>query len=361
MTNRYHVTVDGRGFTARHGEVLLDAALQAGIDMPHQCRAGHCGTCCVRLTSGHVEGGQSAEPEIVHACQCRVVGNAVIEQLRRDAIRTVEGRLSSLRPLSAEVVEVGISTEGIMPYHAGQYAKLRFAGFPSRPYSITHPVREPARNATVYFHIRQMSDGRVSSALGRRIVPGHKVEMSGPYGTAHFRPNGAGRLILVATNTGFAPIWSIAVAALRENPQRRVMVIAGGRSIDALYMGPALVQLARFPNILVVPVCSASQIVSTAVMPGRPTDYLPRLLATDVLYACGAPGMVEVVQATAAAAGATCFADPFVASAPDKSEARILARAKDWLALPGPTDIRQLAAPPRLPPAPALRIAAARG
>ena len=66
------------------------------------------------------------------------------------------------------------------------------------------------------------------------------MKLTGPYGSAHFRPNLEGRLILVATNTGFAPIWSIAVAALRENPDRKMMIIAGGRTIESLYMGPAL-------------------------------------------------------------------------------------------------------------------------
>ena len=75
-----------------------------------------------------------------------------------------------------------------------------------------------------------------------------------------------------------------------------MMIIVGGRTIESLYMGPALVQLARFPNVLVVPVCSTPQTSSNAVKLGRPTDYLPRLLPTDVLYACGAPAMVESSQ-----------------------------------------------------------------
>ena len=54
--------------------------------------------------------------------------------------------------------------------------------------------------------------------------------------------------------------------------------------------------LARFPNILVVPVCSAPQTLTTAVMPGRPTDYLPGLVPSDVLYACGAPAMVNAAR-----------------------------------------------------------------
>jgi 3-phenylpropionate/trans-cinnamate dioxygenase ferredoxin reductase subunit len=70
-----------------------------------------------------------------------------------------------------------------------------------------------------------MEDGRVSTSLGKRITPGHRVKLTGPYGSAHFRPNLDSRLILVATNTGFAPIWSIAVAALRENPERKIKLL----------------------------------------------------------------------------------------------------------------------------------------
>jgi 3-phenylpropionate/trans-cinnamate dioxygenase ferredoxin reductase subunit len=160
------------------------------------------------------------------------------------------------------------------------------------------------------------------------------VKVTGPYGSAYFRPNLDSRLILVATNTGFAPIWSIAAAALRENPERMMMIIAGGRSIGSLYMGPALVQLARFPNVIVVPVCSTPQTLSQAVKLGRPTDYLPRLLPTDVLYACGAPAMVDSVKSIAAQAGAFCYADPFLPTNDDAPEKSVVTRVKRWLAAP---------------------------
>ena len=281
MAGSHQITINGNSFLARRGELLLDAALSNGIDLPHDCRAGHCGTCCVRLISGEVRGGEGAEPGIVHACQCRIVGDAVIERGEPSGVRTVEGVLSSLRPLSPDVLEVGISTERALPYRAGQYARVRFSGYPSRPYSMTHPLRSEPNNGSVWFHVRRMKDGRVTSSLGKRIAPGHRVKLSGPYGSAHFRFN-LDRLILVATSTGFAPIWSIAVAALRENPLRKMMIIAGARTIESLYMGPALARLSHFPNVLVVACCSTPQTLATAVKPGRPTDYLPPLLATDV-------------------------------------------------------------------------------
>ena len=93
---------------AAGGKLLQDAALSNGIDLPHDCRAGYCGTCCVRLVSGEMRGGEGSGPGIVHACQCRIVGDAVIEGGQPSCVRTVEGELSSLLPLSREVMEVGI-------------------------------------------------------------------------------------------------------------------------------------------------------------------------------------------------------------------------------------------------------------
>ena len=83
--------------------------------------------------------------------------------------------------------------------------------------------------------------------------------------------------------------------------------------------------------------------VSAAVKPGRPTDYLPRLLPADVLYGCGAPGMVEQVKSIAAHVGAACYADPFLPTTDDAAEASVLTRAMGWLALPTGRPMGQLA------------------
>lgn len=333
MTTNHLVTVNGNAFLARRDAVLLDAALNAGIDLPHDCRAGHCGTCCVRLVSGDVRGGRSAESGIVHACQCRIAGDIVIEKKEPSSVQSIGGVLSSLRPLSPEIMEVGVTLVGALPHHAGQYVQVSFNGYPSRPFSITHSLHANQQMRTVWFHIRRMAGGRVTPSLGSRIKLGHKVTLTGPYGSAYFRPDLMGRLVLVATNTGFAPIWSIAVAALRENPERQMMIVVGARSIESLYMCSALVQLSRFANVRVIPVCSLPQSITGAVLPGRPTDYLPILLPTDVLYVCGAPGMVDAVRSTAARCGAVCYADPFLPSADGKTETiGALAWAKSRLA-----------------------------
>lgn len=335
MAKQHRITIDGQSFLALNGQLLLDAALSNGIELPHDCRVGHCGACCVRLVSGEVQGGEGAEPGIVHACQCRIAGDANIATEQLSEVRSVDGVVNSLRRLSSEVMEVEIRMDQALPYLAGQYAQVHFSGYPSRPFSITHPLRTMNRDPngrSVWFHVRRMRDGRVSPSLGKHIRPGHRVKLTGPYGSAHFRPNLRSPLILVATHTGFAPVWSIAVAALRENPERDMMIIAGGRTLESLYMWPALARLATFPNVHVVPVCSTPQTLINAVQRGRPTDFLPPLLPSDVLYACGAPGMVNAIKEVAARIGAVCYADPFLPTTDDTVEESVLGRAANWLA-----------------------------
>ena len=111
MTKHHQITINGQSFLAPRGQLLLDAALSNGVELPHDCRAGHCGTCCVRLISGEVQGGEGSEPGIVHACQCRIAGDADVKTDQRSGIRSVDGVLSSLRRLSPEVMEVGIRTD----------------------------------------------------------------------------------------------------------------------------------------------------------------------------------------------------------------------------------------------------------
>jgi 3-phenylpropionate/trans-cinnamate dioxygenase ferredoxin reductase subunit len=179
--------------------------------------------------------------------------------------------------------------------------------------------------------VRQLPGGRVSSALGRKIVKGHRVKLTGPFGSAYLRLDQGGRLILVASGTGFAPIWAIAEAAIRERPRRELVLIVGARTLDSLYMIPALCRLALFPGVTIVPVVSEHQSMTRAVHEGRPTDYMPALSPTDVVYAAGAPPMVDAAAQMAKAAGARCFSDPFEPSHNDSLASGFLSRAADWL------------------------------
>ena len=78
--DNFRLTLDGGDHTVSiaPGETLLQAALAAGIDAPHSCTEGRCGTCLSWLRCGDVSMGttralspRNVERGYVLACQSR--------------------------------------------------------------------------------------------------------------------------------------------------------------------------------------------------------------------------------------------------------------------------------------------------
>jgi NAD(P)H-flavin reductase/ferredoxin len=328
------VTLNKETFLANCGDLLLDSALMNGIDLPHDCRSGICGACRVRLVDGRVFGGHEHGDEMIHACQARIVSDLEIVTEPVPEPVTMSARIAKIVHLASDVV--GIDVEVPTPLHhlPGQYCKLQFRGFPARSYSPTYPLEGRPDSSLLHFHVRRLPDGIVSSALGRNIRAGHRVKLTGPFGSAFLRPHHTGSLVLVASGTGFAPMWSIAVAAIMERPQRQLLFVVAARKIQSLYMHSALCRLALFPNVTLIPTVSEHQNVSPAIRIGRPTDHLPNLSPNDVVYTSGAPAMTESVARIARAAGARCYTDPFVSAVKPVNQTTMVKRLAGWLNSP---------------------------
>jgi 3-ketosteroid 9alpha-monooxygenase subunit B len=84
MSEVAHVEVDLDGERHRlrwpRGQTLVDTLLDAGIEVPHSCREGHCGSCVATLVEGKVDMAACdiLEPAdlregLILACQARPV------------------------------------------------------------------------------------------------------------------------------------------------------------------------------------------------------------------------------------------------------------------------------------------------
>ncbi len=80
LVDSFRLTLDGENHTVpiAAGETLLQAALAAGIDAPHSCTEGRCGTCMSWLRNGDVSvastralSKRNIERGYVLACQSR--------------------------------------------------------------------------------------------------------------------------------------------------------------------------------------------------------------------------------------------------------------------------------------------------
>ncbi len=310
MPSKCEFVVNSKRINVRIGDTILNAALAAGIVIPHDCNTGQCDTCRIRVYAGQVDDQNTRHGDTVLACQATVTGEAVVEFDEVPLPTKRVGTVSSVISLTPDIFEVTVRLDKELIYLPGQYVKLSFARLPARDYSPTLPTDGTTDLSTLLFHIRRAPDGAVSSNLGGRISAGTRVGVQGPFGSA-FHRRGEGRIVLVSSGTGFAPIWAVARASRFREPNREMIAIAGARHAHNLYMRDAMAWLAGTGVQQVILTCSGKH-SEQDVRSGRPTAHLPSLTSSDKVYAAGAPAMVSAVELLAEAAGATCYADAFL-------------------------------------------------
>jgi NAD(P)H-flavin reductase len=336
MRKTCRVTLNDQVFSAQRGDILLDAARKDGVDIPYDCRSGHCGVCRVRVLDGLAVGGECREPGTVRACQARIMSDLHLKIETVPQVQTVAGHVSAITRRAPDVVEVKIEPSEPLMYLPGQFLRVQFQGFPTRCYNPTAPMEDVSEpEEFLHLQVRRVERGHVSAAIGGDIREGHPVRIQGPFGSAFLRPGSESRLVLVASDTGFAPVWSIAVAAIQENPRRHIVMVVGTHTLQSLYMVNALCLLARFPNVTIIPVVETPQRVPDVIRIGNVTDYIPKLSPEDSVHVCGPLPLVQAVSRIATEADAPCYSVPFVPQHDDelaeesRRESR-LSRALDW-------------------------------
>jgi NAD(P)H-flavin reductase/ferredoxin len=312
MSGSFELVINGKTVKANYGETLVEAGLGGWVAIPHDCNSGQCETCRVTVVNGKVDDFGTAEKNTVLACQAKVIGNAEITFEHVAEVSKQSGLVTGITQLASDIMEVAVLLNTPVTMRPGQYLSVKFAGFPARDLSPTVRFDGTAAPGELIFHIRRYPGGLMSTQVGATIKPGHRVQVRGPFGGAYLR-DGDGPIILVGGGTGWAPIWSVAAAARREQRHRELVVIAGSRDAEGLYMRRSLEWL-RDDGVREV-IATAETGAVNPVMRGRPTHYLPSLGPEDTVYVAGPPPLVDSVKVKSRAAAALCYADPFLPNA----------------------------------------------
>jgi 3-phenylpropionate/trans-cinnamate dioxygenase ferredoxin reductase subunit len=333
MSGSFDLVINGKTVKAGRGETLIDAGLSGWVAIPHDCCSGQCETCRVSVVSGRVDDRGTADKGTVLACQAKVIGNAEITFESVAEVAKRSGVVTGIAPLTSDIVEVIVTLASPIEFRAGQYLSVKFSGFPARDLSPTVRFDGTAGPGELVFHVRRYPGGLVSTQVGSTIRLGHRVQVRGPFGSAYLR-DGDGPLVLIGGGTGWAPIWSVASAARREQRHRDLVVIAGSRDAEGLYMRRSLDWLI---DDGVREIITTAEIGATdPVRRGRPTHYLPSLGPEDTVYVAGPPPLVDAIKVKSRAAAARCYADPFL---PNAKPLSLIDRVMGMLRRPAATAI----------------------
>jgi len=312
------VTVDPAGvtFTVDKKQTILDAALMQGIDFPHNCRAGGCGTCKCRLQAGKVKeltdksyvlSADELAAGYILGCQSVPRGDVTVavEGLLgagpEHALVETPATIADLQPLTHDIVELRLHLDRPIRYTAGQYAELRVPGVIDAPRSYSFAAAPPADGtpvAEVVFHVRKVPGGAFTPWLHGQAHVGERVQLAGPYGNFWLRPGDA-PLLCIAGGSGMAPIKALLEAAKAAAESREVVYLFGARTQADLYMVDAMQALARSwrTQMRFVPVLSDEPADSDWTgARGMVTDLLAEFgpeLSRYHAYLCGPPPMID--------------------------------------------------------------------
>ena len=307
------------------GANLLEALQAAQVPMSYSCMAGRCGTCRCKLVAGDVlEGGGDQQRPInggdayVLACRTYITEPCTIEIPEPDEVvvhtaRIVKATVVELEDLTHDIKRLVLKPAKPIEFSPGQYVQLQFTPEHARPYSMAGL----SDDGMFEFHVRLVSDGRVTGYIANQLKIGDAVKVSGPLGSAYLRRKHEAPMLCVAGGTGLAPILSILRGAIEGGMRNPIHLYFGVRSPRDVYGLEWLTGLQRAHPELKVHVVVGSGGDPATQRCGLVTQAIKHDLGgLDGwrAYLCGSPPMVEAATLVAKTKGIApehVYADAF--------------------------------------------------
>lgn len=318
VSNHPNVTIQNSGhqFQVRPSQTVLEAAIEAGINLPYGCRNGACGACKGKVISGKVmhddyQGSAMTDAELAAGqalfCCARPLEDLVIECRELSGVNGIKPRILPVRvqkkeQLSGDVMVLFLQLPASerLQFVAGQYLEFILKDGKRRAFSIANA---PHDDALIELHLRLVPGGQFTQYVFEEMPEKAILRIEAPLGTFYLREESTKPIIFVAGGTGFAPIKGIIEHMIHLGMQREIVLYRGGRVQSDLYMDELSRRWAEFlPNLRYIPVLSEEPadsgwqgrtgLVHEAVLADYPD------LSEHQAYVCGAPGMVEIAHKT---------------------------------------------------------------
>jgi len=326
--NEHTVRIEphGRTLLVAADQPVLEAALAAGLNLPHSCKSGHCSSCRARLVAGEIRYPSGRPPGItpeeersghILLCQARPQSDLTVEarliaSVADVEIKTLPCRIAALSALAPDVIQVLLRLPAVeqMRFHPGQYLDVLLPGGRRRSFSIASP---PHDSQLLELHVRRVSGGGFTERLfgpaapdggpsDARLAVGSLLRIEGPIGQFSYR-EGQGPVLMVAGGTGFAPLKSMLRHALERGSGRDIHLYWGARHAHDIYEHARVLEWVRrhprlaFTAVLSEPSASEAAhcrvgLVHEAVL----ADHAD--LGSFEVYAAGPPAMIEAIRAS---------------------------------------------------------------
>jgi phenol hydroxylase P5 protein len=271
MSYQLNIEPLGQSIEVEDDQTILDAALRAGIWLPHACCHGLCATCKVQVVDGEVDHGEASPFALMDferderktlACCAKLQSDVTIEadiDEEPDAevipVRDFPGTVSRIETLTPSIKGIWIRLEAPIHFQAGQYVNVEIPTLGiSRPFSL---AQAPSEGQEVEINVRVVPGGAGTGFLHERLQCGDAIRLSGPYGRFFVRKSAQCPLIFMAGGSGLSSPRSMILDLLAQGCELPITLVYGQRHRAELYYHDAFVELAeQHPNFHYVPALS---------------------------------------------------------------------------------------------------------
>ncbi|MCF8480210.1 MAG: 2Fe-2S iron-sulfur cluster binding domain-containing protein [Rhodospirillum sp.] len=313
MTYKLTIEPTGDEIDVEEGQTILDAALRAGVWLPHACGHGLCGTCKVEVLEGEVDHGAASDFALMDfereagktlCCTATMDSDVTIEaeideepDARVIPVRDFSATVERLDDLTHDVKGLVLALDAPIDFQAGQYINLTVPGVEgARAFSIANP---PSATTVVDLHVRLVPGGAATPVIHSDLKVGDRLTFSGPYGRFFVRKSQPGPLLFMAGGTGLSSPRSMILDLLAEGCPEAITLIHGVRTQADLYGREEMEALAEVHGTFTYVPALSNEPADSGWEGARGFVHDVAQSLTDGMFAgykaylCGPPPMVE--------------------------------------------------------------------
>ncbi|WP_455201234.1 2Fe-2S iron-sulfur cluster-binding protein [Kaarinaea lacus] len=219
----YSVTLmpNGKKFQCEANESILEAALRSGLNLSYHCATGSCGECRARVVEGQVKDHRYFDFVIPEAekltntvllCSVTPSSDVVIEaneaaSAKDIPMQNISVKVAKLDRINANNLVLHLRTprSRTLRFLAGQYIQAKTATTDPENFYVASC---PCNGMIIQLHL-QRTENAFSEFAFNHLKVGDALELNGPFGEFTLDEESRRPIVMVAQDTGFAPLKSL--------------------------------------------------------------------------------------------------------------------------------------------------------
>jgi NAD(P)H-flavin reductase/ferredoxin len=261
MMDTRNLLLNGKVYTCKTEETVLDALLRQNVDLPHQCRKQTCMSCLIRSLNGppppesqtNLKATLKTQNYFL-ACGCLPERDMELSLPQEALVGEALAKVIALKKLNSSVVELVLQCDIFIDYRGGQSVMVMNEDNIGKYCSVASSSTDRF-SGRVLVHVERIEGGFFGEWVHGHLQVGEHVTLSGPTGQLFYLAGDSRQpIVLAGWNGGLSALIGITQDVFKTEHAGPVYLFHGVEDKDHLYLVDELKEIAaRYPNFRYLP------------------------------------------------------------------------------------------------------------